>query len=114
MSHLLTSLIVLPLVAAVVTYFSGRNEVTGANAARWVALISTVGIFLLSLMLLIGFDGASADFQFVEKAPWFAGYKIDYHLGIDGISLWLILLTTFLMPICVLCSWNSIEKRVPE
>lgn len=114
MTHILTLLIVLPLLAAVVTYFAGRNEATGANTARWMALVSTLGIFLLSLTLLSGFDGASSDFQFVEKAPWFAGYNIDYHLGIDGISLWLVLLTTFLMPICVLCSWNSITKRVAE
>lgn len=114
MSHLLTSLIVLPLVAAVVTYFSGRNEATGANAARWIALISTVVVFLLSLALLTGFDATSAEFQFVEKAEWFAGYNISYHLGVDGISLWLVLLTTFLMPICILCSWKSITTRVAE
>ncbi len=114
MNHLLTSLIILPLVAAAVTYFAGRCETTGALPARWVALISTVVIFLLSLLLLVDFDASSDKFQFVEKASWFAGYNIDYHLGIDGISLWLILLTTFLMPICILCSWNSIEKRVPE
>lgn len=114
MTHLLTSLVLLPLIAAAVTYFAGRNEATGANAARWLALVSTVGIFLLSLTLLSGFDGANAEYQFVERAPWFAGYNIDYHVGIDGISLWLVLLTTFLMPICVLCSWKSIDKRVGE
>ena len=114
MSHILTSLIVLPLICAVITYFSGRSETNGAAAARWVALISTLAIFLLSLTLLLGFDGTSAEFQFTEKAPWFAGYDINYHLGIDGISLWLVLLTTFLMPICVACSWKSIDKRVGE
>ncbi len=114
MDHILTSLIVLPLIAAAVTYFAGRCESNGALPARWIALISTLVIFLLSLTLLAGFDQTSSAFQFVEKAPWFAGYNIDYHLGIDGISLWLILLTTFLMPICVACSWKSIDKRVNE
>lgn len=114
MTHLLTSLIVLPLVAAVFTYFVGRNEATGAKAARWAALLSTLAIFALSLLLLVGFDGASSEFQFVEKTPWFVGYNINYHLGVDGISLWLVLLTTFLMPICVACSWNSITTRVAE
>ena len=114
MSHILTSLIVLPLICAAVTYFAGRSESNGAAAARWVALLSTLAIFLLSLTLLISFDGTSAEFQFTEKAPWFAGYDINYHLGIDGISLWLVLLTTFLMPICVACSWKSIDKRVGE
>jgi NADH-quinone oxidoreductase subunit M len=114
MTHILTALIVLPLLAAVIVYFAGRNEQTGAPTARWLALISTMLIFALSLTLLIGFDGTSAQFQFVEKAPWFSGYNINYHVGIDGISLWLVLLTTFLMPICVLCSWSSITKRVAE
>ncbi len=114
MAHLLSWLIGLPLLAAVVTYFAGRDAVHGPARARAVALASTVGIFLLSLALLAGFDNGTSDFQFVERAPWFEGYHIDYHLGVDGISLWLILLTTFLMPICILCSWKSIEKRVPE
>ena len=114
MDHILTALIVLPLIAAFVTYFSSRSETTGASTARWVALISTLVIFVLSATLLIDFDPAKTGFQFVEKAPWFVGYNIDYHLGIDGISLWLILLTTFLMPICVACSWKSIDKRVGE
>jgi len=114
MNSILTSLIVLPLIAAVVTYFGGRNEEHGAHAARWLALISTLIIFALSLILLVDFDSANTGFQFVEKAPWFEGYNINYQVGIDGISLWLVLLTTFLMPICVLCSWHSITKRVAE
>ncbi len=114
MSHILTSLVVMPLVAAVVVYFGSRDETHGATAARWLALIATLVIFLLSCTLLIDFDAAKEGFQFVEKAPWFVGYNINYHVGIDGISLWLVLLTTFLMPICVLCSWQSIEKRVGE
>ena len=114
MNYILTSLIVLPLIAAVVTYFGGRGEAHGAVYARWLALISTVVIFLLSCTLLIDFDSAAPGFQFVQKAPWFVGYSIDYKVGIDGISLWLVLLTTFLMPICVLCSWQSITKRVAE
>ncbi|MES2983673.1 MAG: NADH-quinone oxidoreductase subunit M [Pseudomonadota bacterium] len=115
MEHLLTSLIVLPILCAVIVYFAGRrDEETGHHAARWLALISTLVIFLLSCTLLVGFDGSSAAFQFVEKAPWFAGYNINYHVGIDGISLWLVLLTTFLMPICVACSWNSVTTRVAE
>lgn len=112
MTHILTSLIALPLIAAVLTYFSGRK--LGANASRWVALIASGVIFLLSLTLVSGFDVATIGFQFVEKAPWFVGYNINYHVGIDGISLWMILLTTFLIPVCILCSWQSIEDRVPE
>ena len=114
MANLLTSLILVPLVAAVIAYFAGRDEQHGATYARWVALISTVLIFILSLTLLGGFDSAAKGYQFVENVPWFVGYDINYHVGIDGISLWLVLLTTFLMPICILCSWQSIDKRVGE
>lgn len=114
MSSILTALIVAPLVAATVIYFAGRHETFGETAARWLALLATGGIFLLSCTLLLSFDGAAEGYQFVAKAPWFEGYNIDYHVGIDGISLWLVLLTTFLMPICVACSWRSIEKRVGE
>ncbi len=115
MNHLLTALIVLPLVGAVVTYFAGEScEKRGADIARWSALASTMAVFLLSLLLLVHFRPDATGFQFVQKAPWFVGYNIFYELGIDGISLWLILLTTFLMPICILCSWDSIKTRVPE
>ncbi len=111
MHNLLSILIFSPLAAAVVTYALGRKN---DEHARWAALISTSAIFLLSLLLLTHFDAANTSFQFVEKSPWFIGYDINYHVGIDGISLWLILLSTFLMPICVLCSWESIDKRVGE
>jgi NADH-quinone oxidoreductase subunit M len=114
MEYLLTALITLPLVAAAITYFAGRYAQHGDDVARWVALIATVVVFLMSLVLVAGFDVSSTAFQFVEKTPWFRGYEINYHVGIDGISLWLIVLTTFLMPICVLCSWRSIQSRVPE
>ena len=114
MDHILTTLIVLPLIGAVATYFAGRSEHHGAAAARGMALVWTGLTFLFSLQLLPAFDGASAAFQFVEQAPWFVDYHIDYKVGIDGISLWLVMLTTFLMPICVLCSWKSVKTRVAE
>ncbi|MDX2095516.1 MAG: NADH-quinone oxidoreductase subunit M [Alphaproteobacteria bacterium] len=114
MTHLLTLLVVLPLVCAGLVYFLGRDAQHGAARARWGALVATLGMFFLSLALLPDFDSSSHAFQFVEKAPWFVGYDINYHLGIDGISLWLVLLTTFLMPICVACSWKSITTRVGE
>lgn len=112
MNYILTSLIVLPILSAIATYFLGRSQ--GDNAARWLALIASLVIFVLSLTLFIDFDAAKEGFQFVEKAPWFVGYNINYHVGIDGISLWMVVLTTFLLPICVLCSWKSVEKRVAE
>ncbi len=111
MSQILSILIFSPLVAAVISYFLGRRS---AQAARWSALVASTVIFFLSLLLLADFDAQAHGYQFIEKTPWFIGYDIHYHVGIDGISLWLILLSTFLMPICILCSWQSIEQRVGE
>jgi len=80
------------------------------NAALWIS----VGTFIFSLSIWSGFDYNTAQFQFVEKQQWIEGYNIYYHLGIDGISMFFILLTTLLMPICILAGWNSITKRVRE
>ncbi|MBV8938350.1 MAG: NADH-quinone oxidoreductase subunit M [Alphaproteobacteria bacterium] len=105
---MLTWLILLPLIGTVPLLFKG----CGDDAARWIALGTTLVTFAVSLILWISFDPASADFQFVEFVPWFADANISYHLGIDGISLFMLLLTTLLMPLCVLCSWESITTRV--
>ena len=70
--------------------------------------------FALTLLLWSRFDGASAEFQFVELAPWIPAFGIDYHVGVDGISLWLVVLTGFLTPISLLSSWESIEKKTKE
>lgn len=114
MEHLLTSLIVVPLIGAAIAYIGGRYAEHGDAVARWSALITTGIVFLLSAILAAGFDGTSAAFQFAEKTPWFVGYDINYHVGVDGISLWLIVLTAFLMPICIACSWETIKERVAE
>ena len=82
--------------------------------AKKVALVLTTAIFLISLCLVCHFNPTQAGFQFVEKRAWWPSLGLAYHVGIDGISLWLVLLSTFLMPICILCSWDGIEKRVKE
>ncbi len=110
---MLTILILLPLLGALVILLSGhRDEEANANEARYIALFTSLVTFATSIALWVGFDTKSAEFQFVEKYSWFSGLGIDYYLGIDGISLFLVLLTTFLMPICILCSWESISTRV--
>lgn len=111
MENILTALIALPVSGAIMTYVLGRSC---NHTARYVALIITVVTFALSLIVAAGFESSSAEYQFVEKLNWFHGYEIYYHVGIDGISLWMVLLTTFLMPICILCSWKSITSRVRE
>ena len=103
----------LPLVGALfLVLLNGENE-AGKRNARWVALWTTVLTFAVSLMMVARFDGASAEFQFVEKQPWLAG-AITYHMGVDGMSFPFVILTTALMPICIIASWTSIQLRVKE
>ncbi len=90
-----------------------RADESGARNARWVALWTTLVTFLVSLTLVWHFDAASPEFQFVEKHPWLAGFG-TYHMGVDGISLPLIILTTAIMPLCIAASWRAIKVRVRE
>ncbi len=80
---------------------------------RMIALWTTVVTFVLSLFIWIGFDNADPGFQMVEKIDWL-GNGISYHMGVDGISMLFVILTTFLMPFSILASWDSIDKRVKE
>ena len=81
---------------------------------RWVALIISLFVFVLSLHLPVRFDRSQADFQYQINAQWITTPNIHYHLGVDGVSLWLVVLTTFLTPLCVLISWKSVHDRVKE
>ncbi|OGP50943.1 MAG: NADH-quinone oxidoreductase subunit M [Deltaproteobacteria bacterium RBG_13_43_22] len=105
----LSTLIFLPLAGAVVLFLL-RNETT---AKVWSLIISIV-TFALSLPLYFNFDITTYKYQFAEHIPWIPGFKINYTLGVDGISLLLVLLSTLLTPICILASWKYIEKRVKE
>ena len=101
-------------VAAIVILrmFSGTDDARTAAAARWIALATTLATLALSTLLVISFRAGEAGFQFTEDAPWFAG--LHYHMGVDGISVLFVLLTAFLLPLCILASWRSIETRVVE
>lgn len=110
MNHLLTILIVMPLAGAFWMMLFKTDE----KGSRAIALVTTLLTFVVSLLLWVHFDPSTAAFQFEERHVWFEGSNIGYHLGIDGISLFMVLLTTFLMPLCILCSWESVEKRVRE
>jgi len=103
----------LPLVGALFIMALNGEDAAGKRNARWVALWTTLVTFAVSLVMVWRFDASSAEFQFVEKQPWLAG-TITYHMGVDGISLPFVILTTALMPICIIASWNAIEKRVKE
>ncbi|MFN8929962.1 MAG: NADH-quinone oxidoreductase subunit M [Alphaproteobacteria bacterium] len=114
MESLLTLLIAVPALGAVVTYVFGRKDFGGDDFARASALITSFITLAIALLVAAHFDTSSAEYQLVEKYPWFQGYAINYHVGVDGISLPLILLTVFLMPICILCSLKNITVRVRD
>ncbi|HXQ84006.1 MAG TPA: NADH-quinone oxidoreductase subunit M [Xanthobacteraceae bacterium] len=102
----------LPLVGALFIAFLNEDE-GGVRNARWVALWTTLVTLAISLILVWRFDPSSADFQFLERRPWLGG-AITYAMGVDGISLPFVILTTALMPICILASWEAIQRRVRE
>ena len=112
---LLTILTFAPLVGVVAILIIRHDdaEVVATNA-RNVALFVSSGIFILSLMLWFTFDRSTADFQWVEKIAWMEDFGIEYHMGVDGISVLFVMLTTLLTPICILASWTSIKDRVKE
>src|ERR1700741_1619140 len=104
----------LPLVGVALIYLMARGSDESANnTARWIALWTTLVTFAVSLILVMRFDPAQTDFQFVEKASWLAT-GINYHMGVDGISLPFVILTTALLPFCIVASWKAIQTRVPE
>jgi NADH-quinone oxidoreductase subunit M len=107
--YLLTILILLPVagaVAAIGHSFVYKRE----TDYRWIALGFSIATFALSLLLLTG-DATGAGFRFVQDVPWINSIGARFHLGVDGISLWLVLLTTLLVPISILSSWSSVKKR---
>lgn len=104
----------LPLAGAFFILLIRGNEDMVARNARYAALYTSIFTFALSLYMLARFQTGEAGFQFVEKYDWLPHLKISYHMGIDGISLFFVLLSTFLTPICILASWKSVKTRVKE
>ncbi|OAI23769.1 NADH-quinone oxidoreductase chain 13 [Methylosinus sp. R-45379] len=110
---ILTGLTFLPLVgAAFILTLKGESEATLRNA-KWAALLTTIVVFLLSLVVWGRFDTASAAFQLVEERAWF-GAGLTYKMGVDGFSIPFVLLTTFLTPFAILASWESVKFRLKE
>jgi NADH-quinone oxidoreductase subunit M len=101
----------IPLIGALALLFVPKDR---HETIRWVAMISSVASFVLSLALPFRFDINTPNMQFVERFDWIPSIGVKYYLGLDGISLWLVMLTTLLTPISILCSWRSIEHRVKE
>ncbi|GLR97311.1 MULTISPECIES: NADH-quinone oxidoreductase subunit M [Bradyrhizobium] len=103
----------LPLVGALIVYLSRGDDEAAKRNSRWIALWTTLITFAVSVILVMRFDPSNPDFQFVEKANWLAT-GITYHMGVDGISLPLVILTTAVMPFCIIASWKAITSRVRE
>lgn len=110
-NFLLTYLILLPLVGAFALLFIKKEK---ASAIRITGLVFSVISFIVSLFVYFGFDHSSSDFQFVHKFSWIGGLNIYYFVGVDGLSLLLVLLTTFITPLTLISSWSSIEHKVKE
>jgi NADH-quinone oxidoreductase subunit M len=92
--------------------FGKTDDPKTVEASKWIALVTTLATLALSVLLVVQFNPHEAGFQFIEEAPWFAG--LFYRMGVDGISVLFVLLTAFLMPICIVASWKSITARVLE
>src|SRR4051812_36840625 len=114
---LLSILTFLPLIGAILLLFVPK---TSHGALRGLALAVSAVTFAASIPLITGYNpltpGNVGGFEFVENVPWIAAgpFQMSYHLGIDGISLWLVILTTFIMPIAILSTWTAVEEKVKE
>jgi NADH-quinone oxidoreductase subunit M len=101
-----------PIFFGVVLLAFGRDD--QAKAVRWIALVGAVVSLLVTLPLYDGFKLGTSAMQFVEKAPWISAFNVNYRLGVDGISLWFVLLTAFINVIVIIASWESITTRVNQ
>ncbi|HEY9540593.1 MAG TPA: NADH-quinone oxidoreductase subunit M [Luteimonas sp.] len=108
---LLSLVIWLPIIGGGLVLALGNQR---ANAARWLSLLIALATFLLSIPLFTGFDYANAGLQFIERREWIPAYDIQYHLGADGISIALILLTTITSVLVLIGAWGSVSKRVSQ
>jgi NADH-quinone oxidoreductase subunit M len=111
--HPLTLVTFIPVLGVLVLLFLKEEQ---KNVARWVALVTSLVTFAISIAILVQFNPGSADQQMVIDLPWIqvAGWNIDYHMGVDGLSILLLLLTTFLTPISILSTWSAVQERVKD
>ena len=110
---LLSFTIFLPLIGSLIIFFIKDDEKSSSNI-KLAALTTSLSTFILSIFIWLLFDNSLNHYQLVEKYRWFSDYNFYYHVGVDGISLFMILLSTFLTPFCILASWNSIKVRIKE
>jgi NADH-quinone oxidoreductase subunit M len=109
--HILSYQIFLPLLGAFLILALPKLS---DCMARWIALGASTLVFIFSIIMMMNYETGEAGMQFVEKEIWFPALGLTYHLGVDGISVYFVLLSTFLTPICIISCWHAIEKRVKE
>jgi NADH-quinone oxidoreductase subunit M len=110
-SYLLTYLLAVPIIGSVIILFINKEK---SQLIKNVGLVVSLTEFIISLIIYFNFNYQSNEFQFVNKFNWIKGLNISYHVGIDGLSMLLILLTTFLTPLTLISSWNGIKNKVKE
>jgi NADH-quinone oxidoreductase subunit M len=103
----------LPLAGVLFILMVRAQDEAGLRNIRWAALITTIVTFIVSIDIWLNFDPSNPGFQLVEEADWMGGF-FAYRMGVDGISILFVMLTTFLMPFCILASWTSVQTRVKE
>ncbi len=111
---LLSILVWLPIFGGIAVLAAGRGrdaEALGWRLDRWLSLAVATAVFVLSVPLYTGFDSSTAAMQFVERSPWITAFNVEYFLGVDGLSMPLIMLTTFMMPLVIIAGWEVIKKR---
>ena len=110
---ILSTIILIPLLGSLTILLINSEDEIGKRNIKIVALYTCIVNFLASIFLWVNFDKLSSEFQFIERYAWLAE-NITYHVGIDGISLFLIILTTFLMPFCILASWTNVSNKIKD
>ena len=110
---LISVIIFLPLLGALIIFLIKEDD-SSTNNIKWAALWTSLGTFILSCLMWLQFDSSIVNYQLIEKYKWFSDFNFFYHVGVDGISLFMVMLSTFLTPFCILASWVSIKKRIKE
>jgi NADH-quinone oxidoreductase subunit M len=106
---ILTYLLITPILGSLILLFIRKEQ---ENLIQWFGLAVSLAAFIISLIMFVNFDQSNGDFQFVEKYLWIDGLNVSYHIGVDGISILLILLTTFLTPLTLISTWGTIKKNI--
>ena len=104
----------MPLIASFILLFVPANSRQNISIIKTSALYTSLLVFIMSLYLWAAFDNSTAKFQYVEVYNWIGSSNINFYLGIDGISLFFVILTTLLIPICILASWEAIKTNIKE